>query len=181
MSSKEQARILLRLPAALHHLVQAKAQMLNASVNSVLVQAIEHGLSIGNVEKVEPLIIKMAGEQFGQAFIGLLMYGSRARGDAYESSDTDLLLVVDRTVRIERDLYRPWDAALPDDISLNISSLPESAEGAGSLWLECALDAKILYDPKGVLRRKLEEIKDLIVSGAFVRRTTHGQGYWISK
>ena len=181
MPLKEQVRILLRLPTALHLRVQGKAQLLRASMNSVLVQAIEQGLSVGNAEKTNPLIIKMACEQFGGAFIGLLMYGSRARGDAYEGSDTDLLLVVDHTVRIERDLYRLWDAKLPEDISLTISCVPKRAENAGSLWLECALDAKILYDPKGVLRKRLAEIKELIVSGAFTRRTTHGQGYWIAQ
>jgi hypothetical protein len=181
MSSKNQVRILLRLPASLHHLVQVKAKELDSSVNSVLVQAIQNGLSIGEVEKIMPRVIETARAQFGAAFLGLLLYGSRARGDAYEGSDTDILLVVDRSVRIERELYRSWDTMLPEGISLSMSILPATADDAGSLWLECALDAKILYDPKGLLRRRLDEIKARIVSGAYVRRTTHGQGYWIAR
>ena len=62
----------------------------------------------------------------------------------------------------------------------DISNLPSSPRDAGSLWLECALDAKILHDPTGIIRRRLEEIKEMIVSGAVIRRTTHGQGYWIA-
>jgi hypothetical protein len=180
MPSKATVRILLRLPAALHQLAKDRAKEQHASLNSVLVHAIEQGLTTGGAEQLEPLIVSRATSQFGAAFIGLLLYGSRARGDAYESSDTDLLLVVDRTVRIERDLYRAWDPVLPEEISLNIAQLPANPCDAGSLWLECALDARILHDPTGQLRRKLDQIKELIVSGAYVRRTTHGQGYWIA-
>jgi hypothetical protein len=146
----------------------------------MLVTAIQQGLSMGHIDQIEPLIISKATCEFGAAFVGLLLFGSRARGDAYETSDTDILLVLDPSVRIERELYRVWDAMLPDGVSLTISHLPATACEAGSLWLECALDAKILHDPMGILRRRLDEIKELIVSGVFVRRTTHGQGYWIT-
>lgn len=180
MLPKDQVRILLRLPAALHQRVKSKARELNTSVNSVLVQAIENGISSSGLEGNETRIIEKAKSQFGSAFVGLLLYGSKARGDAYDTSDTDLLLVVDQSVRIERDLYRTWDVALPTEISINISHLPPTARDAGSLWLECALDARILFDPTGAIRKRLDEIKELILSGAFVRRTTHGQGYWIA-
>lgn len=149
-------------------------------MNSVLVQAIQDGLSSGGIEGSESRIIEMAKSQFGSSFVGLLLYGSKARGDAYDTSDTDILLVVDQSVRIERELYRQWDSTLPTDISINISHLPSTAREAGSLWFECALDGRILFDQTGILRKRLDEIKELILSGAFVRRTTHGQGYWIA-
>jgi predicted nucleotidyltransferase len=180
MSAKNQTRILLRLPSALHKRAKARASETGESLNSVFVQAIENGLSNGQLETLTPSIIKYANSQFGEAFLGLLLYGSRARGDAYESSDTDLLLVVNGSVRITRELYHSWDAILQDGISLNIAALPATAREAGSLWFECALDAKIVFDPTGILRRRLDEIKEMIVSGAVVRRTTHGQGYWIA-
>jgi predicted nucleotidyltransferase len=174
-------RILLRLPPALHQRAKERASELNTSLNSALVRAIERGLSGIPAEQFENTIITKATHQFGSAFVGLLLYGSRARGDAYDTSDTDLMLVVDQSVKIERSLYRDWDAALPEDTSLMIAHIPVTARDAGSLWLECALDARILYDPTGTLRMRLEEIKELILSGVFVRRTTHGQGYWISQ
>jgi len=180
MLPDNQTRLLLRLPSALHRRVKARASETGSSLNSVIVEAIDNGLSKGRLEALTPSIIKHAKSQFGDAFLGLLLYGSRARGDAYESSDTDLLLVVDGSVRIARELYRSWDNILPDGVSLNIATLPATPQDAGSLWFECALDAKILFDPTGMLRRRLDDIKDMIVSGAFVRRTTHGQGYWIA-
>jgi hypothetical protein len=106
MSSDNQTRLLLRLPSALHKRAKARASETGNSLNSVIVQAIENGLSKGQLEALTPSIIKHAKSQFGDAFLGLLLYGSRARGDAYESSDTDLLLVVDSSVPITRELYR---------------------------------------------------------------------------
>ncbi|MFN4896824.1 MAG: toxin-antitoxin system HicB family antitoxin [Pseudomonadota bacterium] len=177
----ESSRILLRLPPELHQRAKERARELNVSLNSTLIRAIERGLSHAPAEQVEHTIITKATRQFGQAFIGLLLYGSRARGDAYDSSDTDLMVVVDHSVKIERRLYQTWDTLLPDYASLTIAHIPTTARDAGSLWLECALDARIIYDPTGALRRRLDEIRELILSGVFVRRTTHGQGYWITQ
>lgn len=178
---EQTTRLLLRLPTELHQRAKAQALRRKLSLNSVLVEAIKRGLASGEVEELAPHIIKMAQAQFGAALLGLMLYGSRARGDAYQSSDTDLLLVLDGSIRIERELYRYWDDKLPSSVSLVIADLPQRASDAGSLWLECALDAKIIYDPTGVVRRRLSEIKERILSGAVVRRTTHGQGYWIEQ
>lgn len=175
------ARILLRLPTSLHRSVKGRAAQTGVSVNAVLVQAIEDGLSMGPEHQWVPVILETAKAQLGEKFLGLLLYGSKARGDAYKQSDTDLLLVVEPSVHIERSLYREWDKRLPENLSLNIAHLPKRASEAGSLWLECALDAKILHDPSGRLRTRLSEIRDLILSGSFVRKTTHGQGYWLAK
>ena len=179
MAYKEVTRLLLRLPSDLYQRIKARAEQSDASINSVIIQAIEQGLLAGKTDLIQSLIIQKAKSQFGTDFIGLLIYGSRARGDSYDTSDTDLLLVVSDAVRIKRDLYRAWDEILPDGISLNIAHIPVADSNVGSLWLECALDARIIYDPSGAIRRRLEEIKSLILSGTYIRRTTHGQGYWI--
>jgi hypothetical protein len=105
---KDRIRSLLRLPAALHQRIKARADELRLSPNSTMVHVLERGLTSSGVEQLEPLIVSMAKSQFGDAFIGLLLYGSRARGDVYETSDTDLLLVVAPTVRIERETYHAW-------------------------------------------------------------------------
>lgn len=73
-------------------------------------------------------IIKAADAQFGSNYIGLLLFGSRARGDAHDTSDTDLLLVV---------------------------------------------------EPSGRIADFLNSARSYITSGAVVRKTTHGQGFWV--
>jgi predicted nucleotidyltransferase len=149
------------------------------SINSLLERYISQGIANKIEHDASSWIISQARRDFGEAFKGLLLFGSRARGDAHDTSDSDLLLVVDNEVRIERSLYRAWDQRLPDQISLHISHLPQLAEDAGSLWLECALDARILSDPSGEIAALLSKIKEYITSGKVVRKVVHGQGFWV--
>jgi predicted nucleotidyltransferase len=179
MARKDAARLLLRLPTDLYRRVKVRAEQSGDSINSVIVQTIEQGLLAGKTELMQSLVVHKAQAQFGEDFVGLLIYGSRARGDSYDTSDTDLLLVVSDKLQIKRELYRAWDTILPNDVSLNIAHMPSADSDIGSLWLECALDARIIYDPSDSIRRRLEEIRSLILSGAYIRKTTHGQGYWI--
>ena len=175
----ETAKVLLRLPEGLHSRVKTIAAARGMSINALLVDAIERGLSSSVEDTVQAGVVRKAKEDFQDALVGVLLFGSKARGDAHDTSDTDLLIVVSSDVRIERALYRSWDVSLPDDIRVHLAHLPTSAEGAGSLWLECALDARILFDPSGLLKRRLVEIKEAILAGKYIRKVTHGQGFWV--
>jgi hypothetical protein len=172
-------RILLRLPAPLHDAVKARAQSENISINCLLERYIAHGIDGARSPDMASGIMNLAKQELGASFIGLLLFGSRARGDTHDSSDTDLLLVVDDSIRIDRSLYRHWDERLPDGVSLQIAHLPTRAREAGALWLECALDARVLHDPCGKVAEFLTQARDYITSGAVVRKTTHGQGFWV--
>jgi predicted nucleotidyltransferase len=173
------SKILLRLPKDLHDAVKVRAAEADLSVNALLERYIAQGVTSSLNDDVSEKIINQAQKEFGSNCIGLLLFGSRARGDAHDTSDTDLLLVVENEVRIERSLYRRWDTTLPDGISLNITHLPVTPREAGSLWLECALDAKILFDPSRRISKALSALKEYITSGHVVRRITHGQGFWV--
>lgn len=78
---------------------------------------------------------------------GLLAYGSRARGDALEGSDLDLLaLVADR--QRTRNL---------GNVSLSFYTTKQLTGGIGSLFgAHLRRDAKIVYDPMGDLARLLD-------------------------
>jgi hypothetical protein len=177
----QQSRILLRLPKSLHDEVKARASAAGLSVNALLERLIAQGLSAPVESDVTGAIVQRAQREYGKNCIGLLLFGSQARGDTHDASDTDLLLVVGHEVRIERSLYRLWDTLLPETISLHIAHLPKEANDAGSLWLECALDARILFDPTGAIKNSLARIREFITSGEVVRRVTHGQGYWVPR
>jgi len=172
-------KILLRLPKPLHEAVKARAAAAKVSINSLLERYISQGVANQIDRDESTLIVNKARRDFGTAFKGLLLFGSRARGDAHDTSDTDLLLVVGDEVRIERSLYRQWDQLLPEHVSLHIAHLPSRAEDAGSLWLECALDARIISDPTGDIAALLAKVKEYVTSGAVVRRVVHGQGFWV--
>ena len=173
------SKILLRLPKALHDAVKARAASAKLSVNSLLERYIAQGVADPVPQDLFSRVIEDARREFAGGFVGLLLFGSQARGDVHDTSDTDLLLVVSEDVRIERSMYRAWDERLPEGVSLHISRLPPHAEDAGSLWLECALDARILYDPSGRIAEFLSAAKRYITSGKVARRVTHGQGFWI--
>jgi len=172
-------KILLRLPADLHDAVKARARHARISINSLLEQYIARGIQSAGDELAESHIVKDAKREFGSKLLGVLLFGSRARGDVHDMSDTDILIVVDDSVIIDRGLYRVWDQRVPDGVSLQIAHLPTTAHDAGSLWLECALDAKILSDPFGLVADFIDQAREYITSGKVIRKTTHGQGFWV--
>jgi len=172
-------KILLRIPSYLHDAVKARAESAQISVNTLLERYISRGLKAGQDEFAGSRILNLAKREFGERFLGLLLFGSRARGDAHDTSDTDILMVVDDSIVIDRSLYRSWDERVTDDVSLQIAHLPTNPQEAGSLWLECALDARILHDPTGRIAEFLQRAREYITSGHVVRRTTHGQGFWV--
>jgi hypothetical protein len=144
-----------------------------------LEQYIARGVQSSGDELADSQLVKDAKREFGPKFLGLLLFGSRARGDVHDMSDTDILIVVDESVTIDRALYRAWDQRVPEGVSLQIAHLPTTAHDAGSLWLECALDAKILSDPFGLVADFIAQAREYITSGTVIRKTTHGQGFWV--
>jgi len=164
----------------LHEMIRALAEQEGVSLNEMSVRLIVAGLEANRMlPEQQNKIISKARELYNKGFLGLVLFGSVSRGEAAEGSDVDLLIVLDESIPIRRELYRPWDKALGDLISVHIVGMVATPSQAGSLWLECALDGKVLHDPSGRVRRMLAAIRDLITSGKVVRRTTHGQGYWV--
>jgi hypothetical protein len=151
------------------------------SINSLLERLISQGISNPLASTISESIVRRARDEYGEKFIGLLLFGSQARGDYHDTSDTDLLLVVSEELRIRRSMYRGWDNFLPEGISLHLGHLPKIPSEAGSLWLECSLDAMILFGPTGAIQHTILAVRDFVTSGAVVRRVTHGQGYWVPR
>lgn len=101
--------------------------------------------------------------------VALVLFGSRARGDASEASDWDLLVIAEGLPpkAFDRSLY--LKQSLPPECRGCVSILaktPEQFHGAvSSLFLDIALDGQILYDPRGFasgllhgLRRRIQQL-----------------------
>lgn len=94
--------------------------------------------------------------------VGIVVYGSVARGDARPDSDVDILLVYDDGSRAEEyvDTTFGTDGSLVDPNAKRVISETwftrrefEGAAGADSQFLRNALgDGIVLYDPEGVIR-----------------------------
>ena len=70
----------------------------------------------GNVKKLLAELKKGLESLYGERLIGLILYGSYARGDQREGSDLDILVVLDDFERSPIELNRTDD--LLDDLSL---------------------------------------------------------------
>ncbi len=128
-------------------------------------------------------VLKQLKLEFGDELIGLLRFGSQVRGDALESSDDDYLIVLDSNKKLSRDLYRVWDHKISVDskISPHFCHLPNDLLNAGGLWLECALNSDVIFDPSDLLRKSVKELLVLIASGHYLRKLSHGHPYWVKK
>ena len=126
-------------------------------------------------------IAARARTEVGDALIGILMFGSIARGAATTHSDVDLLLVIDRSLAITRELYRRWDVVtlrLHDRlVDAHFAHLPDRRV-AGGVWAEAAVDGVLLLDPTHRIHTALAAIRRDMADGLLQRHTVHGQAYW---
>lgn len=135
--------------------------------------------------------LSSSGEKFQFNFLdklpfavtGVLLYGSVARGEQTQQSDIDWLLIIPDEHPIDRQIFSELDRlTLPDRrISLNASHLVKDTRQTSNFWLELSLDAEVLYDPSGEVRKSLLEIRKEIANGTYRRFLTHGQPYWVNE
>jgi predicted nucleotidyltransferase len=145
------------------------------------------------------LTVSIAGilHQFGRRLKSVALFGSWARGTGGPDSDVDLLVVADplprtlqgrveearpivETVRAEaRDTHpRSLQPHLPQLVLLSVEELVAEP----SLLLDLTQDARILYDPEGLLERTLDRLRGKLVRlGSRRVRTPEGWQYWVLK
>ena len=146
----------------------------------------EHIPEIAAAELASYLVHAPGGEMCIKGIIRDDIAQAAARGDATETSDVDLLIVLESAARIERPLYDQWDRVLrsrgrrsDDQVSPQFAALPPSPEAAGGLWLEVAREGIVLHDRDGRLAKFLISLRDFVASGAATRKTVHGHPYWV--
>lgn len=77
---------------------------------------------------------------YGARYRGLLLYGSYARGTAWEGSDVDLLLLLEGPVNASKEIWRlqdvKWPLALESNLVLSVIPISiEDFEKADSMFL----------------------------------------------
>jgi predicted nucleotidyltransferase len=170
-------KFVLRIGSQMHRALKEEAHKAGESLNSLCLRKLQGAagplawsalLSVV-IQKFEP--------------VGIILFGSQARGEATSSSDVDLLIVLKDDQKLSRQLYDEWDLHLRnfDSSSPHFSYLPALGHPIGSLWLEAALEGEILFDSRDVLKKTLRGIRQRIAEGSYQRKLSSGHAYWIRK
>jgi hypothetical protein len=176
------ARVLLRLPARLHEALVRAAAAEGLSFNEHCVRRLRAPAHPQETSPLRALVLDRALAVFGKRLTGALALGSWARGEAASGSDIDVLVVLDRSLALTRDLYRAWDASPlvfeGRAIDAHFVHLPEPGAPPTAVWCEAAVDGLVWLDRDGALERRLAETRRAIADGRVVRARAHGQPYW---
>ncbi|CAN5627679.1 nucleotidyltransferase domain-containing protein [soil metagenome] len=93
---------------------------------------------MAGLEDIAPVLDELADglkTLYGKRFVGLMLFGSYARGEAKEGSDVDLLLLlhgpVDALAEIHRSEEVAWPLSLVHDLTLSL--LPVNTEQSSAL------------------------------------------------
>lgn len=174
---------MIRVGAERHARLRDEALNLGISLNELCVQLMDRSLGVDSSSEFP--LVKALKREFRSDLIAIAFFGSQVRGDARESSDIDVLIVLHSKREITRDLYRQWDRLQRESPEIFISkisphflSLSETSQQPTSLWLEVALDAKIIFDTEDRLHHQLLALRHEIASGKMRRKKTHGHFYW---
>ena len=134
-------------------------------------------------EAVKELVKKYCGK-----IVAVGIFGSYARREFTEKSDIDILVIVENWERSLERRFKIYDILfkhIKRDITLIDIDL-EDAEALlkgklklSSTMLNILYDCIVLYDPKGILRKLIEETK-MLVERLKLRRYKIGRSYgWV--
>lgn len=175
-------KFVLRTGEQLHARLKAYAARRRLSLNAACLELLQHALGFDPRTPELPYGLErlLSAEcSLAPDIIALILYGSHARGEATSASDVDILAVLHRDKKIVRSLYAELDELTVPPVSIMLAHLPAPAEAFGSLWLEVAQDGKVLFDREQQVTVELSRIRREIAAGRYVRRESHGQGYWV--
>lgn len=175
-------RFVVRIDSFLHAALQARARLEGISLNRYCARELE---SPGK-ELPEPAA-KTVGRAYsimGESLLGVVVFGSWARGESSWDSDVDTLLIADNHLPITRGLYRQWDdePALEWDghvIEPHFVHLLADDETPSGLWAEVAIDGLILFERKLLVSRALAGVKRQILEKRTSHRVVDGNSYWV--
>jgi predicted nucleotidyltransferase len=182
--TRASGRFLLRIDPRQHGTLRRAARAAGLSLNDYCSRklSLPGGCLAGPGESAA--IVARAAELFAADLVGVVVFGSWARGEETERSDVDALVVLAERVALLRRLYREWDAepVVCDGhpVEPHFVHLPPPKETVAGLWAEVALDGIVLFDPTLVVSHRLAAIRRDIAGGRIVRRVVHGQPYWVS-
>jgi predicted nucleotidyltransferase len=182
MKDRASGRFLLRMEPGLHAALREAARAAGLSLNEHCVRKLALPPTTGEEPAVR--VVMRATEIVGPSLAGVAVFGSYGRGEATETSDVDVLVVVDEGQPITRELYRRWDEVpLRWDgkrVEPHFVRLPDARERSSGFWAEIAIDGVVLFERHFELSHRLALIRAQIAGGRIVRRRANGNPYWVT-
>ena len=171
----------MRLDPDLHAALRAEAAARNVSLNELCARTLaEHAFD--PVAGAFGPVVRRALGLFEGALVGLVAFGSWARGDAAPGSDVDVLVVVAPGIDVTRELYRRWDVEpVTCDgraVDPHFIVLPDPAAPVSGVWADAARDGIVVFERSHQVSRHLGHVRRQVLSGVRRRSTAHGQPYW---
>lgn len=173
----------LRLKEDLFAGIRQRAEKEGKSINGYCVELLEK--SQNNADEFFELS-KSCQKYFGSDLLGMVVFGSVARGTATKASDLDILIILDRSKKLGKDLYTQWDKFLERDnvntfgrdLSPHFVHMVEDLEKLGSLWLEVALEGRVIFEQNAQCTQLLQKIRSKISEGHYKKSYSYGIPYW---
>ncbi len=171
----------LRLDPRLHALLRDDAAAAGTSLNDWCGRLLSAAGGVG-LEPASKVVLTIRS-RLGADLLGIVVYGSFARGELAAGSDVDLLVVLSGRRPITRALYRELDDLAPEwdgrEVDLHFVHLPDAGDPVSGSWAEAAVAGIVLHDRDLTVSRRLGDIRSRIAAGELVRRMAQGQPYWI--
>ena len=127
-------------------------------------------------------VVRALHRGLGDNLVAIVLFGSRARGDATEASDWDLLLIARHLPSRPLQRHFQLKILLPVEwrgqTSLLTRTPAEFESHLSSLMLDIALDGIVLYDPEGYAAQRLAALKRLVISRGLHREQVGRDFVW---
>ena len=127
-------------------------------------------------------------ERFGEDFVSLALFGSRARGDGKVDSDADFVAVVRGLPAGQYPrwkLFHPLTDKVRDETGVpfisTVDYTPEAARQRRFLYLDMTEDAVIVFDRDGFFEAVLEDMAARMRELGSVRKWVGEKWYWVIK
>ncbi len=126
-------------------------------------------------------IIDILKDHFGEKLIALVVFGSYARGDFSESSDIDLLAIIEGLPQRHFERSTLISSLLTPNFFRRITVIAKTKREFISafppLYLDLALDGQVAYDTDGFMKERLAVIQGIIEQAGLFREKRGAWGH----
>ena len=126
-------------------------------------------------------IVDILRGYFGEKLIAVVEFGSYARGDFDDSSDIDLFAIIEGLPQRHFERATLLSSVITPHFSRRITIIAKTKGEFLStfppIYLDLALDGKVLYDTQDFIKQRLTEIKSIIQESGLFREKKGDRHY----